>query len=207
MNTRQSREFLSMKLQTRVNEAKCKALIDDKLLSNLFAHDIQQMHYETVHKKLEMAYGMKKLSVAHNKYLCTAIEQYSKAIKSNQQLLKTVNTQINTVMDKEKDLLELREETILGVKETMELEFNSILHDDSDNDDDDNTTYLQLLPPVPMCEPDRDEKPKKSLSFGNVIIKTIDEAEFEHQESEEKQNKSTHEFIDDIEQENVTQII
>jgi hypothetical protein len=40
-----------------------------------------------------------------------------------------------------------------------------------------------------------------------VIIKTIDEAEFEHQESEEKQNKSTHEFIDNVEQENVTQII
>ena len=74
-------------------------------------------------------------------------------------------------------------------------------------DDDDNTTYLQLLPPVPMCEPDRDEKPKKSLSFGNVMIKTLDEAEFEHQESEEKQNKSTHEFINDVEQENVTQII
>lgn len=172
MDKQQARQFLGMKLQARINEAKCKALIDDKLLSNLFSQDIQQMHYESVHKKLEMAYILKKLSVAHNKYLCNALEQYSKAIKSNKQLLNTVNAQINGLIDKEKDLLELREETLLGVKETMDIEFNSIL---SDQQTEEDTILTESLPSVPTAPPE----PKKTLTFGNVIIKTVDEIENE----------------------------
>lgn len=191
MNRQQARQVLNMKLQTRVNEAKCKALIDNKLLADMFSHEIQQMHYETVHKKLEMAYAAKKLSVAHNRFLVSALEQYSKAIKSNKSLLETLNKQLEEFVDKEKDLLELREETILGVKETMDVEINSILEDDY------RSTPMEFdvdhtLPNAPNDEPG----PKKALRFGNVIIKTIDEAEEEKEEKSKSENQQTVEDMD-----------
>lgn len=183
MNRQQARQFLNTKLQARVNEAKCKALIDDKLLANLFSQDIQQMHYETMHKKIEMAYVSKKLTVAHNKFLVTALEQYGKAIKSNKELLKTLNSQVNQLMDKEKDLLELREETILGVKEAMDVEVNSILDDDNKPTPPGEFDLTLTLPHTPVEEPSR----KKELCFGDVIIKTIDEAEEEKDKRRDSQ--------------------
>jgi uncharacterized damage-inducible protein DinB len=184
MDKKQARQFLNMKLQTRVNEAKCKALINDKLLSNLFSQDIQQMHYETIHKKLEMAYAMKKLSYAHNRYLAQILQQYSSAIKSNKSLLSTINGHLTHLMDREKDLLELREETILGVKDAMDVEINSVLEDEEQtwqNDLSADVSYL--LPPTPTHTPTPEVKRK--LTFGNVFIKTIDEVESEKQESNE----------------------
>lgn len=177
MNKKQSRQFLNMKLQARVNEAKCRAMIDDKLLSSLFDHEIQQLHYETTHKKLEMTYALEQLSLAHNKYLSNALEQYSSTIKSNKSLLRTVNSQINRLMDKERELMELREDTMLGVKEAIDVEFDSILNDESTPSmSETGDEQLCLLPPVPTHEV---TEPKKSLLFGNVMIKTIDEVEDE----------------------------
>ena len=181
MDKKQARQFLNMKLQTRVNEAKCKALINDKLLSNLFSQDIQQMHYETIHKKLEMAYAIKKLSNAHNRYLAQILQQYSSAIKSNKSLLSTINGHLNHVMDREKDLLELRDETILSVKDAMDVEINSILEDETQNDFSANVSHL--LPHVPTHTPTI--AVKKGVRFGDVIIKTIDEVESEKQDSNE----------------------
>ena len=184
MDKKQARQFLNMKLQTRVNEAKCKALINDKLLSNLFSQDIQQMHYETIHKKLEMAYAMKKLSNAHNRYLAQILQQYSSAIKSNKSLLSTINGHLNRLTDKEKDLLELREETILGVKDALDVEINSVLEDEEQtwqNDLSADFTYMLPTAPTHSLTPEV----KKKLTFGNVIIKTIDEVELEKQNSTE----------------------
>ena len=190
MDLTHSRQLLNCKLQTRINEAKCKALIDDKLLSSLFSQDIQKMHYETVHKKLELAYASKKLSAAHHQFLCRALDQYSDAIKSNKSLLQTVNSELNRLTDKEKDLLELREETILGMKEAMEIEIDSIL---------DNESLPQLesdlvLPTPPNDPPSR----KKALTFTNVLIKTIDEAESEKEERM-KQNSNVNQQDDENE--------
>ena len=193
MDKKQARHFLNMKLQTRVNEAKCKALINDKLLSNLFSQDIQQMHYETIHKKLEMAYAIKKLSNAHNRYLAQILQQYSSAIKSNKSLLSTINGHLNHLMDKEKDLLELREETILGVKDAMDVEINSVLEDEAQNDLSANVSFL--LPAVPMHTPT--SPVKKEVRFGDVIIKTIDEVESEKQESIEHCSESKYLTNDD----------
>lgn len=177
-----------MKLQTRVNEAKCRALIDDKLLNSLFDHEIQQLHYETTHKKLEMTYALEQLSLAHNKYLSNALEQYSSTIKSNKSLLQTVNSQIDRLMDKEKELMELREDTMLGVKEAMDVEFNSILNDDSTTSTSIlETGELLCLPPVPTHDVN---EPKKSLLFGNVMIKTIDEMEEEKKSNQREETQS-----------------
>ncbi len=176
MDRKQARQLLNMKLQTRVNEAKCKALVEDKLLVNMFWHDMQQLNYENMHNKLAIAYASKKLTGAHHKYLGDALRQYSSAIKSNSVLLKAVNTQINQLMDKEKDLLELQEETALGVKESMNLEIDSIIEDgsaDRSARDDDDILLPILLPPVPGDKVE--SKKRRSLTFGNVIIKTIDE--------------------------------
>ncbi len=186
MDRKQARQLLNMKLQTRINEAKCKALVENKLLVNMFWHDMQQLNYENMHNKLAIAYASKKLSAAHHKYLGEALHQYSSAIKSNKVLLKAVNSQIDHLMDKEKDLLELQEETALGVKESMDLEIDSIIddtkHEDDDDDDgnDDDNILPFLLPPVP-----NDKIEKRSLSFGNVMIKTIDEHERETYELNE----------------------
>lgn len=199
MNPKQARQLLNTKLQSRVNEAKCKALIDDKLLANLFSQDIQQMHYETVHKKLEMAYVSKKITVAHNKFLVNALEQYGKAIKCNKSLLETLNAQVNQLMDKEKDLLELREETILGVKEAMDVEVNSILDDDNKPAPPGEFDLSLMLPQVPVDQPIR----KKELCFGNVIVKTIDEAE----EEKERRIDSHVSFVEEANEEEETKSV
>lgn len=191
MNHEQARQFLNMKLKTRVDEAKCRALIADPILSDIFSQDIQQKHYEIIHNKLKMAYMRKKLSVAHRKYLVTALNEYSKEIKSNMSLLETLNTQIGTCVDKEKDLLELHEETILGVKEAMNVEINSIIHDKELSDSNEFDPVL-VFPPIPNEEP----TPKKVLSFGNVIIKTIDEVESEKEGTNENQYRNNIEDTD-----------
>lgn len=182
MNNRQSKEFLHMKIQKRVNEAKCKALIDDKLLSNVFSQDITQMHYESMHRKLEMAYISKKLSHAHNKYVSKALDQYSGALKSNKLLLETVNSHVNKLVDKEKDLMELQEETILGLKDAMDVEIDSIMDDNSDKTLE---KYIEFLAPSVPSDSVEQESPKperrKSLCFSNVEIKTIDDVENEKQ--------------------------
>jgi hypothetical protein len=202
MNRNQARQMLNLKLQTRVNEAKCKAMAEDRHMVNMFWQDMQQLNYENIHNKLAIAYASKKLSAAHHTYLVEALHQYTGAIKSNKKLLRTVNSQIDQLMNKERDLLELQEETALGIKDSMDLEIDSIIEDSARKlGDDDEDVLPFLLPPVPNDKVQAAEK-KRSISFGDVIIKTVDEAE-----DERKQEDTTcgqEDFIDD---ENVEQII
>ena len=182
-NNRQSKEFLHMKIQNRVNEAKCKALINDKLLSNVFSQDITQMHYESMHRKLEMAYISKQLSHAHNKYVSKALDQYAGVLKSNTVLLETVQTHVQKLTDKERDMMVLQEETLLELKNAMTIESDPIIED---SDDTVLENYVHMLAPsVPSDSVEQKSSPlperRKSLCFSNVEIKTIDDVENEKQ--------------------------
>ena len=189
MNAKQSRQFLHLKIQSRINEAKCKALIDDKLLANLFSQDIQQMHYENTQNKVCLAYGHKKLSVAHKKQLNQALHLLKDTIHSDKKLLETVNGQIASLSDKEKDLQDVREETIAVVKEAIEYDCEPIIDETPTSRILNIDSHLQdILPSAPTDE--ISDKPcgkngKKSISFGDVIIKTVDEVE------EEKDKRNT----------------
>ena len=183
MNAKQSRQFLHLKIQSRINEAKCKALIDDKLLSNLFSQDIQQMHYENTQNKVCLAYGHKKLSVAHKKQLNQALHLLKDTIRSDKKLLETVNDQIASLSDKERDLQDVREETMAIVKEAIEFDNDPIIDETPASRILNIDNHLQdILPTAPTDE--LSDKPcgkngKKSISFGDVIIKTVDEVEDE----------------------------
>ena len=184
MNSKQSKEFLHMKIQNRVNEAKCKALINDKLLSNVFSQDITQMHYESMHRKLEMAYISKQLSHAHNKYVSKALDQYAGVLKSNTVLLEKVQDHVQKLTDKERDLMDLQEETLLELKTAMTIETDSIIEENSDTTVVEN--YIQLLAPsVPSDSVEQKSSPlperRKVLAFSNIEIKTIDDVENEKQ--------------------------
>ena len=181
MNSKQSKEFLHMKIQNRVNEAKCKALINDKLLSNVFSQDITQMHYESMHRKLEMAYISKQLSHAHNKYVSKALDQYAGVLKSNTVLLETVQTHVQKLTDKERDMMVLQEETLLELKNAMTIESDPIIED---SDDTVLENYVHMLAPsVPSDSVEQKSSPlperRKILSFSNIEIKTIDDVENE----------------------------
>lgn len=195
MNPKQSRQFLHLKIQSRINEAKCKALIDDKLLSNLFSQDIQQMYFENIQNKVSLAYGHKKLSSAHKRQLTHDLELLSDTIKSDKKLLETLNNQIANLSDKERDLHDVREETILGVKEAMDYDFDSIIEDNPSSRTLNIEEHLrEILPLPPTHALTEKEDEKKSISFGKVIIKTIDEVEEEREEKDEAHNNNTVHF-------------
>ena len=195
MNQEQARQFLNLKLKTRINEAKCKALTEDKLLAGLFSQEIQQMHYETIQGKLAMASTMKALSKAHNNVLFNMHRQYSKTIKSNTDLLQTINGKMNELMDKERDMIETQEETVLTIRDAIDSEFDSILDNDIQEQTDSDKNIPLSLPPVP-------NDPIKKLEFSNVIIKTVDEVEEEKQCLEQNQEEDIVYFVNDDSTEN-----
>lgn len=170
-----------MKLRARNSEAKCKALTEDKLLSGLFSHDIQQMHYEAIQVKVNLVSASKHLTKAHNGALVNILGQYSKAIKSNKHLLKTIDTQVTELMDKERDMLETQEDTVLSIKDAIDSDFESII----DSREKPEPDISVILPVTPDHDPSYVETKPKQLKFGNVIIKTIDQAENEKHMTEQ----------------------
>ena len=182
MNRSQRRRYLNLEIQTRINNAQCKAMSNNSLIANLFTHEIQQKHFEIIQNKLTMASAMKMLSKAHNNALLDILEQYKKAIKSGSKHLETFNKRMDKLMDKERDLLEAKEDTVLSIRDAIESEFDSIIQDTIEQELPQENEIVPCLPKVPEHDPSEDqEKAKKKIHFGNVIIKSVDEAEDEKQ--------------------------